>query len=198
MILNDQQEKIKNEAINWYFNSSEQLFEISGPAGSGKSILIAEILKSLHLSPNQYYAMAPVGAATLVMRKKQFPYARTIHSTLYECIEVPDQIDTLAAKFGAKGIKKKYVLRKFIDPNIRLFFIDEAYMVPDYMVKDIMSFGIKVIVCGDSQQLPPIGGEPAFLTGPNVHYLTQIMRQSANNPIVYLANRAIQNLPDEE
>ena len=195
IILNEQQEKIKNEAVNWFWRSSEQLFEISGPAGSGKSLLIAEILRELKLSPNQYCAMTFTGAASLVLRTKGFPYAKTIHSTLYECIEVPDQIDTLAARFGAKGIKKKYILRRVIDPNIRLFFIDEAYMVPKFMVQDILSFGIKVIVAGDSHQLPPVGDDPAFLTGYNVHQLTQIMRQSANNPIVYLSQRAIQNLP---
>lgn len=198
IILNEQQEKIKNAAVSWFLNSSEQLFQITGGAGwlgTGKSVLIGAILQELHLAPNQYLALSYTGAAALVMRRKQFPYARTIHSALYECIEVPDQVDALAAKFGAKGIKKKYILRKVIDPNIRLFFIDEAYMVPKFMVRDILSFGIKVIVAGDSQQLPPVAGEPAFLTGYNVHRLTQIMRQSANNPIVYLANRAIQNLP---
>jgi signal transduction histidine kinase len=58
------------------------------------------------------------------------------------------------------------------------------------MVKDILSFGIKTIVCGDANQLPPIGDEPGFLTGYNIHWLTQLMRQAKDSPIVYLANRA--------
>ena len=195
IILNEQQEAIRKEAISWFKNSSSLLFEISGPAGTGKSVLISEILKSLHLNSNQFLAMAYTGSAAMVMRKKGFPYARTIHSSLYECIEVPDIIDPLAARFGAKGKRKKYVLRDYIDPNISLFFIDEAFMVPENMVEDILSFGIKVIVAGDHRQLPPIGGNPAFLVGPNVHRLTQVMRQSFNNPIVYLANRVLNNQP---
>lgn len=163
--------------------------------GVGKSILISEILKSLKMTSNSYCAMTFTGTASLILRKHGFPYARTIHSTLYECIEVPDSSDPLAAKFGAVGVKKKYVLRKHIDPNIRLFFIDEAYMVPNYMVKDIMSFGIKVIVAGDNHQLPSIGDNPEFLTGHNVHYLTQLMRQAETNPIVYLSQRATNGLP---
>ena len=195
IILNEQQERIKNEAVHWFYHSSEQVFEAEGQAGVGKSVLISAILRELKLNPNQVAPMAFTGAAAMVMRVRGFPYARTIHSTLYECIEVPDEIAPLAKKFGAKGVKKKYVKRKAVDPNIVLFFIDEAYMVPDYMVKDILSFGIKVIAVGDSRQLPPIGGDPAFLTGLNVHHLTQIMRQAENDPIVYLAHRAMKNLP---
>jgi len=31
--LTDEQERIKNEAVNWFKNSSTQVFEISGRAG---------------------------------------------------------------------------------------------------------------------------------------------------------------------
>ena len=139
--------------------------------------------------------MSYTGQAAIVMRTKGFPLAKSIHSTLYEVVDVPDDSDKLAAKFGAHGIKHEFRLKSFIDPAIRLFFIDEAYMVPDNMVKDIMSFGIKVIVAGDSHQLPPVGGNPAFLTGYGIHYLTQLMRQAENDPIVYLSQRAINGEP---
>lgn len=195
IILNEQQEAIKNQAVHWFLHESSEIFEISGFAGTGKSVLIAAILNELHLRPNEVAAMSYTGQASIVMRTKGFPNAKSIHSTLYEVIEVPEDSDVLAAKFGAKGMKKVFVLRKQIDPAIRLFFIDEAYMVPDNMVRDIMSFGIKVIVAGDSHQLPPVGGNPAFLTGSNVHYLTQIMRQAENDPIVYLSQRATKGEP---
>jgi exodeoxyribonuclease-5 len=68
-------------------------------------------------------------------------------------------------------------------------------MVPDHMVKDIASFGVKIIACGDEHQLPPIGGKPAFLTGNNTYMLTEIMRQAANDPIVYLSHRALSGEP---
>ena len=194
IILNLQQEKICQDVVNWYKNSSEQLFEISGPAGTGKSVLIYEILKRLKLTANQYMPMAYTGQASVVMRTKGFKTAKSIHSSLYEIVDVvdPDDINT---KFGVPRKHTEFRLRTLIDPDIRLFFIDEAYMVPDYMTNDILSFGIKTIVCGDSQQLPPIGGKPAFLTGYNVHRLTQLMRQAENDPIVYLSQRAIAGLP---
>ena len=139
--------------------------------------------------------MSYTGQAAIVMRMKGFSNAKSIHSTLYELVDVPIDSDILAAKFGATGVKHEFRLKSFLDPAIRLFFIDEAYMVPDYMVKDIMSFGIKTIVAGDSHQLPPVGGNPGFLTGYGVHYLTQLMRQAESDPIVYLSQRAINGEP---
>lgn len=157
-------------------------------------MLMHAILNELGLYTKDYNAMAYTGAAALVMRTRGFPVARSIHSTLYETIEIPDESDTLAARFGARGIRKVFQLRSEIEP-VRLFFIDEAYMVPKSMVQDILSFGIKTIVCGDPNQLPPIGDEPGFLVSGKVHYLTQLMRQSENDPIVYLANRSLKGLP---
>lgn len=195
-VLNEQQEKIKNEAVHWFNYSSSQLFEISGLAGTGKSVLIAQILYELGLNSNEVAAMSYTGQAAIVMRTKGFPSAKSIHSTLYELVEVVDESDSnLAAKFGGHKIRTEFRLKKIIDPAIRLFFIDEAYMVPEYMVHDIMSFDIKVIAAGDSHQLPPVEGNPAFLVNPGVHYLTQLMRQAESDPIVYLSQRAIHGEP---
>ena len=195
MVLNDGQYKIYREAIKWFNSpSSEQVFEIDGLAGTGKSVLIAEILKGLNLRADQYMPMAYTGQASVVMRSKGFPNARSIHSSLYEVVEVMDRED-INSIFGRPKKKKIFRKKLFIDPQIRLFFIDEAYMVPENMVQDILSFGIKVIACGDQHQLPPIGGKPAFLTHPTTHHLTQLMRQSEDDPIIYLANRAINGEP---
>ena len=43
IILNEQQEKIKNKAVEWFHHSSDQLFQIDGAAGTGKSVLIKAI-----------------------------------------------------------------------------------------------------------------------------------------------------------
>lgn len=194
IILNNGQERIRKEAVNWFRNSSEQVFEIEGAAGTGKSVLMYEILKSLKLSSYQVLPMAYTGQASIVMRTKGFTNSRSIHSSLYEFVEYFDNED-INNKFGNPIKKRKFQLRQDIDPKIELFFIDEAYMVPNYMKKDILSFGKKVIVCGDSHQLPPIGDKPGFLTGYGIHRLNELMRQATNNPIVYLADRAMKGLP---
>ena len=192
--LTDEQEKIKNEAVHWFKYESKQLFEIDGKAGTGKSFLIGAILKALNLNQNEYYAMAYTGQASIIMRTRGFTTARSIHSTLYEIVEDKEANET-NKRYGIKGRRKTFRLRKYIDKSIKLFFIDEAYMVPEKIVKDILSFGVKVLVCGDQHQLPPINSEPVFLTGYGVHHLTQYMRQSAKSAIVYLADRASQGLP---
>lgn len=193
--LTEEQAKILAEAVHWFKYSSEQVFEIDGKAGTGKTFLIYQILNALCINANEYLPMAPTGQAAIVMRTRGFITARSIHSTLYEVIETKDIEEKTAKKFGIPGSRKIFRLRKYIDPKIRLFFIDEAYMVPANMVKDILSFGVKVIVCGDAHQLPPIGGNPAFLTGYGIHHLTQLMRQAEQSAIVYIAERASNGLP---
>ena len=47
IVLNPQQELIKQQAVHWYLHESSQVFEIDGPAGTGKSVLIGQILKEL-------------------------------------------------------------------------------------------------------------------------------------------------------
>ena len=49
MILNRQQQIIHDEAIQWFKYGSEKTFEISGKAGTGKSVLLAEIINTLGL-----------------------------------------------------------------------------------------------------------------------------------------------------
>ena len=194
IILNSQQAKYCEEAEHWFKYESEQLFQIDGLAGTGKSVLMYAILNKLGLKPYEIYPMAYTGQASIVMRSKGFTNARSIHSTLYEVIEEYDN-STVNLQMGVPIKKSVFRKRQYIDPNIKLFFIDEGYMVPESMVKDILSFGIKVIVCGDCHQLPPVGGKPGFLVSGKIHHLTELMRQSESDPITYIALRAMQGLP---
>ena len=158
--LTKEQEDIVNQAVHWFKYESSLVFEISGRAGTGKSVTIYEILKRLKLDSKNYMAMAYTGQASIIMRTRGFTNARSIHSGLYEVIE--EDIDPkISKRFGLPIItRKRFRKRKFLDPEIKLIFIDEGYMVPKKMVNDILSFGIKVIVCGDYNQLPPINDEP--------------------------------------
>ena len=204
-ILNPEQERVVEAALK-FLKSSNQLFEYDGCAGVGKSVVLHEIIRRSHLKYSQIAPMAYTGSAACVMRTKGFPNARSIHSWLYELVKMQkvvydDQNKKSFTKYDTQFNKPQYEYRFVprqpgtLDPEIKLFIIDEAWMVPDIMKKDIMKHGIKVIATGDSGQLPPVVGEPAFLTGENVMHLTQIMRQAENNPIIYLANRAREGLP---
>ena len=198
--LNQQQQIVHDEAVKWFYNSPDQVFQIAGAAGTGKSVLIGEILRSLNLKSTSVLAMTFTGAASLVMRRNGFPEASTIHSALYHIVEyMPKSFEVIDSDIDSHtGLVKKrriFAKRTEIDPRIKLMFIDEAYMVPLKMVHDILSFGIKVIVSGDPNQLDPVGDEPGFLVSGKIHTLTQLMRQAETDPIVYLANRVLQNKP---
>lgn len=198
--FNPQQEEIINQAIKWFRNSSAQTFEIMGEAGTGKSVVIYEIIRRLGLKPYQYMPMAYTGQAAIVMRSKGFPHSRSIHSGLYEFQEVVN-IDEgsiqMNSQFNTPQTKKVFRPKSpnMIPASVELFVIDEGYIVPDSMRKVIESFGKKILVGGDDGQLPPVTGQPAYFTGYGIHQLTEIMRQAKDNPIVYLAHRARRGQP---
>lgn len=202
--LNQDQEKVVQAALK-FLRSDEQVFEFSGKAGTGKSVVLHEIINRSGLLDFEVACMAYTGAAAIVMRSRGFTRARSIHSYLYHLVKVPRKIvleDRNPFNKYNTQLNKPEFEYKFLpievgelNPEIKLFVIDEGFMVPDYMKKDILKHGVKVIVAGDANQLPPIGGEPAFLTNDNVMRLNQLVRQAETNPIVYIANRAINGEP---
>lgn len=200
MVLNDNQERIVQEGIHWFKHESSQTFEFGGEAGTGKSVVLNEIVRRLGLSQYQYMPMAYTGQASIIMRLKGFPHAKTIHSSLYEVKEVYKHIDDHVDINSQFNVPKKCLdfvpkMPSGIPKEVELFVIDEGFMPPLQMRRVIESFGRKVLVAGDPGQLPPVAGDPAYLTGNNVRRLTQIMRQAENNPIIYLAHRARRGLP---
>lgn len=202
LILNQNQEKTVSEGVDWFNNSSEQVFEIDGQAGTGKSVVLHSIVDRLGLQHYQYMPMAYTGQAAIIMRLKGFVAAKSIHSSLYELVKQKKQYQDspfmkINTEFNTPEYEYKFVPipRGGLNRELQLMVIDEAYMVPDYMKQTILNHGIKVLVAGDAGQLPPIGGDPAFLTGYNIHHLTEIMRQKLNDPIIYLAHRARRGLP---
>lgn len=74
----------------------------------------------------------------------------------------------------------------------KLIIVDEASMVGTKMAQDIMSFNIPVLSIGDKGQLSPIQDTWGFLTDNSDFTLTEIHRQAADNPIIWLATLARQ------
>lgn len=198
--LNKDQLNVVRKAVSWFLDSPEQIFQFSGGPGTGKSFtlnaIVDEILKikKIKIAP-----MAYTGAASIVMRLKGLPNAKTIHSWLYKCVEEP-VFDSFGNPMIDKYFNVPITTIKFI-PNIEemaqidLIIIDEGGMVPLEMRDDILATGKKILVCGDIFQLPPITGSSAFLTTGRVEILREIMRQEENSAIVYLSQRALQGLP---
>ena len=78
VILNPEQEDIAQKAINWYRYGSDQVFQISGGPGTGKTFLISEIIRRLGIPLEKTLPMAYTGSAAINMRMKGLYNAKTI------------------------------------------------------------------------------------------------------------------------
>jgi exodeoxyribonuclease-5 len=198
--FNPGQEYIINSAIDWFYHSDRQVFEFDGPPGSGKSVVLYEIIKRLGLDIlTEVAPMSFTGAASIVMRMKGLFSAKTAHSWIYNIKPVP-----LKDKNGNTVYDKllnvpimvpKFIPVDYLSDKIKIIVIDEAYSLPLSLRPTIEKFGIKILACGDQNQLPPVNDSPAFLTSSNTLHLTQIMRQVGREDINYIAYRASHNLP---
>lgn len=70
-----------------------------------------------------------------------------------------------------------------------LIVIDECSMVDGRMGEDLLSFEKQILVLGDPAQLPPVKGSGFFTEREPDFLLTEIHRQSQDNPIIQMATR---------
>lgn len=196
MELNNEQIIAVREASKWWKSRTKQVFEISGPAGSGKTTLVYILMENMNINPENVLFMAFVGKAAMELKRKG-NNAKTIHSTIYDLEEVPLLDETGCLQFNANGKVKKqptFVKKPILDDNIELIVIDEGGMVNKDIALDLLSYNIPTLVLGDLDQLPPVIGQPFFLVNPDV-ILTKPMRQAENSPIIMLSQMAKNGVP---
>lgn len=194
---NEGQIKTIKDGIDWYFNSPEQVFQIAGNPGTGKSVVLNAIVSGIGVEMAKTAPMAYTGSASIIMRMKGLTNARTIHSTLYDPVEKPI-LDNYGNPIMDSYFNKPMTEIVYVPKDLNyldLMIIDEGSMVPETMREDIESRGKKILVAGDLDQLLPVAGRPAYLHSGKVHVLDQIMRQAEGSPIVYLCQRAKAGLP---
>jgi exodeoxyribonuclease-5 len=68
--------------------------------------------------------------------------------------------------------------------------VDECSMIDQYVGKDLESFGTKLLVIGDPNQLPPVYGTGYFTAREPDAYIDEIHRQALDSPILRLADLA--------
>ncbi len=188
--LTECQENAKKLIEEWYFNTKDQVFVLSGYAGTGKTFLIDYLVKYvLHLKVGEEVVfVSPTGkaAANLV---KQGTVAGTIHSLIYVRDGEEFDVDENGEIIERQEIS--FIKRDEINEKIKLIIIDEASMVNETILYDLLSFNVKCLFCGDGAQLPPVNGACTLLSNPNVT-MTEIVRQAADNPIIQVATMARQ------
>src|SRR5581483_6489639 len=122
------------------------------------------------------------GKAALVMRAKGCPGASTIHSLIYR-VDSAEEKPSFTLWEDAPASKAKLIV------------IDECSMVDAELGRDLMSFGVPVLVLGDPAQLPPVQGGGFFTDAEPDAMLTEVHRQAYGDPIVRLSMEVREGKP---
>lgn len=180
-----EQLEAENSIAEWFYRSKSPAFVLTGYAGTGKTSLIKHaVCERLALVPDKSAAfVTPTGKAATVLIKNGIP-ACTVHRLIYQSFT--EETEMLLNGKKIKVEKLSFRRRESIDSSIKLIVLDEASMVSDEVLADILNFGVKVLMCGDDCQLPPVEGLNTFLKNPDFSLKT-IVRQARDNPIIQLS-----------
>jgi exodeoxyribonuclease-5 len=153
-------------------NDTPQVFRLFGYAGTGKTTLARHIADD---TDGEVKFAAFTGKAASVMRGKGCRGASTIHSLIYRARESGEEIPSFDLWDEAPASKAELII------------IDECSMVDAELGRDLLSFGVPVLVLGDPAQLPPIQGGGFFTEAEPDAMLTEVHRQAQDDPIVRLS-----------
>ncbi len=158
----------------WLKRGRPQVFRLFGFAGTGKTTLAKQIAEDV---AGEVAFGAYTGKAALVLRSKGCRGASTIHSLIYRSRGESEE----------EGSPSFVLNRKSAAADADLIIIDECSMVDEELGRDLLSFGTKVLVLGDTAQLPPVKGGGFFTEAEPDVMLTEVHRQAADNPIIRLS-----------
>ncbi len=176
---------------DWFLHSTRQTFVLAGYAGTGKTTLLKHtVCETLGLVPEESAAfVTPTGKAATVLIRSGIA-ATTLHKLIYQSIAEEQEIEVNGKKITVE--KLNFKRRESIDKSIKLIVLDEASMVSDEVLYDLTEFGVKLLLCGDNAQLPPVEGFNGFMTAPD-YTLKTIVRQQSGNPVIKLSEMAREN-----
>lgn len=197
----DQSGALKKIATYITDNNNDVIFLLTGYAGTGKTSVISSIVKTLDLLRMKSVLLAPTGRAAKVLSSYAGKQAFTIHKKIYRQKSSKDGL-------GNFSLNKNLLRDTF-------FLVDEASMVSNSsnessifgtgkLLDDLIEFvysgtDCKLILVGDTAQLPPVGSplSPALDTNSLGGYgfglvtaeLRQVVRQSETSGVLMNATR---------
>lgn len=208
MALTLSQEVAFKRIMSWYNNRESDVFKLGGPAGSGKSYLIALVAEQIGIE--NCLLITPTGKAANNLIKASLP-ARTIHSQIYH-VQSENREDGVIdfetmgdnefknlemmlqqshdRGYDFSGEETRFCLKEELDANVKCIIIDEGSMVGGKLLNDVLSFGIPTLLVGDPNQLPPVNDTTVFTKCD--YYLTEIVRQAQGSPVIWLSQEVLQ------
>ncbi|MCF0196132.1 MAG: AAA family ATPase [Bacteroidaceae bacterium] len=188
-----------------FSRSNDKAFILKGYAGTGKTTMIAALVKTMRTLHQHVILLAPTGRASKVFANYAQTPALTIHKKIYRQRAMDDTEHFQLA------------------PNMHqhtLFIVDEASMIANEglsgsmfgtgrLLDDLVQFvysgqGCRLLLVGDTAQLPPVGEaeSPALNSEVMECYdldveameLCQVLRQEEDSGILWNATRLRQRI----
>ena len=194
-----------------FISSDDDIMSVNGYAGTGKTTAMAAIIASMKELKTKCVLLAPTGRAAKVLYSYAGHKAYTIHKHIYRQKSVGGDG---FGQFSLSPNKDKETL--FIVDEVSLIGIDAGQQQSSTLfgsgnlLEDLISFvrsGVdcKVILVGDSAQLPPIGLDAspalskdylAMMGGTVFAELSSVVRQQNESGILYNATLIRQRLAE--
>lgn len=193
------QEFVINEWVEFLLSrDADSIFVLRGYAGTGKTSLVAALVKTMMQLKQHVCLLAPTGRAAKVFSYYAEMPAYTIHKRIYRQSSITEM--------------DKFQLNVNMTPHT-LFIVDEASMIANEgfagggfgsgrLLDDLVEFvyscdGCRLLLVGDTAQLPPVGEEesPALYAAALEGYgfnvmqadMTQVVRQVEESGILWNA-----------
>ena len=197
----DQSDALKKIAVYICDNNNDVIFLMTGYAGTGKTSVISSIVKTLDSLRMRSVLLAPTGRAAKVLASYSGRQAFTIHKKIYRQKSSKDGLGSFS-----------------LDRNLHkdtFFIVDEASMVSNSsgdsslfgsgrLLDDLIEYvysgtECKLILVGDTAQLPPVGSvvspalDPVSLGSYGFGLIScelkQVVRQSETSGVLMNATR---------
>ena len=204
----EEQRKITQHLSDYILSiSTRNIFLLKGYAGTGKTSLISALVNSLSSVNKKPSLLAPTGRAAKVLSKYSKKNASTIHRKIYW--------------INSNKNGNTYIKLKENTHTNTIFIVDEASMIPESsdkgfgnrsLLDDLIQYvydgiGCKLILIGDTAQLPPVNLEISPALNEDFLYqnyskeilsfsLSEVVRQEKSSTILLNATSLRKQITD--